>query len=166
MADRDRERVGGVRVDGPVVLGQRQDRLHHARDLRLLGAPVAADRLLHAARRVLSALDAGERRGDEHCAARLPDRERGAGVGADERFLQGDGIRLEVRHQPLHALEDRLQAKFRALSGRRLPPPVGQCPKAAVSFVDDGVSARGCTRIDAENSHAVTLGARPDVPPP
>ena len=74
-------------------LVEREDRLHHPLHLPLVGAAVAADRLLDPARRVLDALDARGRRGDEDGAARLPDGERDAGVGADVRLLQGDGIR-------------------------------------------------------------------------
>ena len=65
--------------------------------LILVGAAVAADRLLHARRRVLDALEAGRGGRDEHGAARLSDGERDAGVGADVRLLQGDGIRAVLR---------------------------------------------------------------------
>ena len=82
MTDRDRERVGGVvRRRWSVEV---QDRLHHPLHLGFLGPPVGADRLFHAGRRILSALDPGERRRDEDRAARLADLERGAGVDADE----------------------------------------------------------------------------------
>ena len=67
--------------------------MHHPLHLRLLGAAVAADGLLHARGRVLSALDAERRGRDEHGASRLPDGERGAGVDADERLLEGDRTR-------------------------------------------------------------------------
>ena len=101
VADRDRERVGGMVRPGQ--LRQAEDRLHHPLHLALVGAAVAADRLLDARRRVLDARDAGGRRGDEHGAPRLPDGERDAGVGADVRLLQGDGIR--------------------GVPGNQLPPP-------------------------------------------
>ena len=91
VADRDGERVGGVVGARRLVEGE--DRLHHPLHLPLVGVAVAADRLLDPVRRVLDALDAGGRRGDEHGAARLSDGERDAGVGADVRLLQGDGIR-------------------------------------------------------------------------
>ena len=68
-------------------------RLH----LILVGAAVAADRLLDARRGVLGALDAGGRGRDERGAARLPDGERDAGVGTDEGLLQRDGVRRVLR---------------------------------------------------------------------
>ena len=132
---------------------EREDRLHHPLHLRLLGAAVAADRLLHAGRRVLGALDAGRRGGDEHGAARLPDGERGAGVGADEGLLQRDGIRRVLRNELRHPVEDRLQAELRALPRGRPPPPVVECPEAAAAFVDDPVPACSRPWIDAEDSH-------------
>ena len=99
VADRDRERVGGVARVRQLV--EAEDRLHHPLHLLLVGVAVAAHRLLDAGRRVLDALNAGGRRGDEHGAPRLPDGERDAGVGADERLLQGDGIRGVLRDQLL-----------------------------------------------------------------
>ena len=113
VADRDRERIGGVARRRRSL--ERQDRPHHALHLRLLGAAVAADRLLDAGGRILSALDADRRGGDEHRSARLPDGERDAGVGADERLFHCDGVRLVLRDERLHPLEDRLEAQLRAL---------------------------------------------------
>ena len=57
--------------------------------------------------RVLDAIDAGRRRGDEHRAARLSDGERDAGVGADVRLLQGDGIRGVQADLARNPLENR-----------------------------------------------------------
>ncbi len=92
MANRHRERVG--RVIGSRNLLQAQDRLHHPLNLNLVGAPVAAGRLLDPRRRVLEALNTGYRGGDENGAARLPDRERDAGVCADVGLFERNGIRL------------------------------------------------------------------------
>ena len=75
---------------------EREDRPHHPLHLPLVGAAVAADRLLDAGRRVLGALDARRRGRDEHGAARLPDGERDAGVGTDERLLERDGVRAHA----------------------------------------------------------------------
>ncbi len=162
VADRDGERVGGV--IGLRHLVEREDRLHHPLHLPLVGAAVAADRLLDPARRVLDALDAGGRRGDEHRAARLPDGERDAGVGADVRLLQGDGIRGVQADQLRHPLEDREQPPVHALPRRCSPPPVADGPEAPVAFVDDSVPASSRPWIDAENLHEERLGTPADVP--
>ncbi len=68
---------------GVGISAQAEDHLHHPLHLRLVGAPVAADRLLDAGGRVLTAGDSRVGGRDEHGAARLPDGERDAGVGAD-----------------------------------------------------------------------------------
>src|SRR5262249_54565307 len=81
------------------------------------------------------------------------------------RLFESDCSRLVLRHQLLHALEDRLQAQLQALVRRGLQAPVVECPEAAFAFVDDGVPARGSAWIDAQNSHDVRLGAGSDVPP-
>ena len=94
-----------------------EDELHHPLDLRLLRAAVAADGLLDVGGRVLSGRDAGGCAGDEHGPARLPDRERDAGVGADERLLQRHRIRGVLGDEPGHPVEDRLEAKILALPG-------------------------------------------------
>ena len=91
-----------------------EDRLHHLPHLLLVGAAVAADRLLDPRGRVLSARDAGGRRGDEHGSPCLPDGECDAGVCADERLLQGDGIRRVFRDQLLDAREDREQTSLQS----------------------------------------------------
>jgi hypothetical protein len=92
-------------------------------------------------RRVLGAVDAGERGRDEDDAPRLPDRQRGAGVGADEGLLDCDGIRIPLLHLVLHALEDRQQPELRPFPRRRVPAPEVECPESAVSLVDDRVAA-------------------------
>ena len=72
---------------------------HHPPHLSLLGAAVAAHGLLHPRRRVLGALDPCGRGRDERGAARLPDEERDAGVGTDERLLERDGVRPVLRNE-------------------------------------------------------------------
>jgi len=165
MADRDRERVGGVLVRD---LGA-EDELYHPLHLRLLGASVPAHHLLHVRRRVLSCCDAGDGAGDEDGTPGLPDRERDAGVCADERLLQGDCIRPVLGDEPCDPVEDRLEAEILALAGARDPAPVCSGPEAPVAFLDDAVPARCRPWIDAEDFHADTLGTVPDdsfVPPP
>ena len=113
VADRDRKCVGGVMRRRQLV--EREDRLHHPLHLLLVGATVAAHRLLDAARGVLDAVEPRGRRGDEHGAPRLPDGECDAGVGADVRLLQGDGIRAVLGDQLRDALENREQPEIDAL---------------------------------------------------
>src|SRR5207244_10791091 len=91
VADRDGERVG--RMMRCRQLGQTENDLHHALDLRFLRASVAADRLLDRRGRVLGALEVMAGAGDEHGAPSLPDEERGAGVDAAERLLERPGLR-------------------------------------------------------------------------
>ena len=162
MADRDRERIRSVVRGGHRL--EAEDRLDHLPHLGLVRAPVAADGLLDGCRSVFGALDAGERRGDEDCPPRLPDGERDAGVCADERLLQSDGIRRVFRDQLLDAREDREQTNRRLLPRARLPPPVARGPEAPAAFVDDSVPARRRPWVDSENLHEDTLGAFPDVP--
>src|SRR5947207_7180478 len=145
---------------------QPEDRHHHPLHLSLLGAAVAGDRLLDPGRRVLSALEPERRGRDEHGAARLPDGERGAGVGADERLLEDDRARPEVLDQLGDPVEDRLQPQLGAALGRRLPPPVVDGLEAPAAFLDDAVPACCCARIDSENSHAERLRTASDVPAP
>ena len=132
---------------------------------RLRGKAVAADRMLHARRRILSAEHACGRAGDERGAASLPDGERGAGVGADERLLEHDCLRLV----PLDELRDRvvdlLQAQLGTFPRRRLPPAELDRLEAAAASVDDSVSARCSTRVDSEDLHASRLRTGADVPP-
>jgi hypothetical protein len=118
-----------------------QDRLHHLLDLLLLGAAIAAYGLLHARGRILSALDAGARGRDHDGSARLPDGERGAGVGADEGLLECDGIRTMLLDETRDPVEDRLQPQLQAFVRGCFPPPVDDGPEAPVAFVDDAVPA-------------------------
>src|SRR5206468_12460000 len=143
---------------------QAKDRHHHPLYLRLLGAAVAADRLLHARGRVFGALDADVRGRDHDGTSRLADGERGAGVDADEGLLEHDGVRRKLRYELLNAVEDRLEAQLGAATRRRSPAVPLLRPEAASFFVDDSPSACSCARIDTENFHAVTLGIGPDVP--
>ncbi len=137
-----------------------EDRLHHLPHLLLVGAAVAADRLLDPSRRVLSARDADGRRGDEHGSPRLPDGECDAGVCADVRLFQRDRIRGVQGDQLLDAREDREQACFRPLLCGRSPPPVARGPEAPAAFVDDSVPACSRPWVDAEDLHEDTLGVR------
>ena len=163
MADRDGERVGLVRR---ARLGlEAEDQLHHPLHLPLLGASVAADRLLDARRRVLSALDSGGGGRDEHGAARLPDGERDAGVGTHVGLLERDGVGLVLRNELPHSLEDRQQPRVEPLPRGRPPAPRRHRPEAPVASVDDPVPARSRPWVDAEDLHVWKLCGSPDVPP-
>src|SRR5262249_3601021 len=100
---------------------------------------------------VLEALDPGGRGRDEHGSARLPDGERDAGVGADVRLLQGDGIRAVLRYQPRDPVEDRAQTELQPLLRARSPPPVAHRSEATIAFVDDSVPASSRPWIDAQD---------------
>ena len=142
-----------------------EDELHHPLHLRLLGAPVAADRLLDVRGRVLSGRDAGAGARDEDGAARLPDRERDAGVGADVRLLQRHRIRRVLGDEAGDPVEDRLRAASPGAARRASPAPVGSGPEAPVVFVDDAVPASSRSWIDAEDFHGETLGDRARTTP-
>ena len=90
MADRDRERVGGV--VGPRQLLEREQGLDHPLHLVLGGAAGAADGALDLLRRVGPARDAALAGRQQHDAARLPDRERRAHVGAEVELLDRDRL--------------------------------------------------------------------------
>src|SRR5262249_50270957 len=134
--------------------------------LRFLGAPVPADGLLHTRGRVLNALDARARARHHDGAACLSDGERGAGVDADEGLLDRDGIWSVTLHEIGHAVEDRLQPCLRTLARARPPPPVVDGPEAPVAFVDDPVTARCRSWIDAEDFHEERLWSLSDSPSP
>src|SRR5205085_10867959 len=141
---------------------QTENCLHHPLHLLLLGAAVTADSLLDTRGRILSARDAGARARHQHGSARLSDGERGTGVDADERLLEGDGIGGVLRDEPVDPVEDRSEPQFRAHVGRGRPPPVVDSPEAPVFFVDDAVSARSRTGVDPDDLHTATLGGTSD----
>ena len=76
MADRDGERIGGIRAEASL---QRQERLDHVHDLGLFGCAGSGDSLLDCARRVLEdrcariAGAAERRRAPAQASARCPD---------------------------------------------------------------------------------------------
>ena len=163
MADRDGERVRSVVRRR--LLGEAEDRSHHPLHLLLVGAPVAADGLLDRRRRVLGAEDVSRRAGHEDGAARLADGERGAGVDADERVLEDDGVRPVEGDQLGHRVVDPLQTEFGSRVGTRLPPIELDGADAPAFCMNDSVPARCRSRIDAEDLHGSRLGAVADVPP-
>ena len=108
MADRDRERIGGVGRGGLDL--EPEDHLHHLLYLLLLGSPVAADHLLDAGRRIFSALDSRVSGRDHDGPACLPDGECGAGVG---RLVDAD---MEEESSKLTALQTQQQLAIQSLS--------------------------------------------------
>lgn len=160
MTDRHGKRVGGVIRRWDLI--QAQNCLHHPLYLSLVGAAVAAGRLLDPSRRILEALNAGQSGGDENGAARLPDRERDAGVGADVGLFERNGIGLLAGNQLAHSFEESPQAKLQPRAGRRSPPTVVESLKAVCVSLDDAVPACSRAGIDAENFHDETLGRVPD----
>jgi pSer/pThr/pTyr-binding forkhead associated (FHA) protein len=163
MTDGDGERIGRVRRRR--LDAQPEERLHHPLDLCLLSSPVAAHGLLDPRRCVFGAFDAGHGACDEHGSPRLTDRERDAGVGADVRLLERDGIRGVRLEQPGDALEDRLQPRLGAFACAGPPPAVVDRPEAAVAFVDDPVPASSRPWVDADDDlHAETVRGESDDP--
>ena len=92
VADRDRERVGGV--VGLGRLGEPEQRADHLLDLVLGGGAAAADRHLHRLRRVVEAGDPALAGGEHRDAARLADGDRRAHVLAEVEVLERDRGRL------------------------------------------------------------------------
>ena len=123
--------------------------LHHALYLALLGAPVAADRLLDPSRRVLSALEPGRGGRDEHGAACLPDGERDAGVGTHVGLLERDGVGLVLRNELPNPLEDRQQPHVESLPRGCPPAPRRDRPEAPAASLDDPVPARSRPWVDS-----------------
>ena len=144
---------------------ERQDRLHHPLHLRLLGAPVAAHRLLHARGRVL---DARRRRRPRRRRARrrAPDRRR-ARCGRRRRRTTPRSRRRPGSCSAMSACTPS-KIVLRRSSGRSRagvsPPPVAECPDAASAFLDDPVPASSRPRVDAQNLHEERLGTPSDVP--
>src|SRR5262249_56147957 len=127
---------------------------------------VAADSLFHARGCILSAVDAGGRGRDHGGTSRLTGGERGAGVDADERLLERDGVRRKLRYQLLDAVEDRLEAQLGAASRGGSPAARLHRPEAASSFVDYSPSARCSARVDTQNFHVPRLVTGSHLPSP
>ena len=145
MADRHRERVGGV--VGPRLGGEPEQRLHHPRDLLLPGAPAAAHRALDLLRRVAGARHAALAGGEHHHPARLPDRERAAGVLAEVQLLERDRVRLVLAQQRLHARVDVGEPPLgRRARGRRDDAAVERREPPARAADDDAVAGVGEAR--------------------
>ena len=101
VADRDRERIGGVvRRRRRVEAEQQLDHLLH---LVLLRAAEADDRALDLGRRVLGDRQPRLRRRQQRDAARVPELQRAAHVARVEDVLDRDAVRAvrgEQRREP------------------------------------------------------------------
>jgi hypothetical protein len=160
VADRDRERIGGMRRRRCRL--QPQDRLRHLLHLRLLRPTITADGLLDRRRRILDTRDAGCRAGDQDRATHLPNRERHPWVTANERLLNRDRVRPiladQRRLREIQLAEPYLDPLIRhgvpaaKLVGFNLPP----------ADVDDAVPARGKPRVDTDNTHPASLETEAD----
>ena len=152
VADRDRQRVGGV--VGPRQLGEREQRLDHPLDLVLGRAAGAADRALDLLGRVGGAADAALAGGEHDHPARLADRERRAGVGAEVQVLHRHRVGRVLVHQRADALVDARPGgrRRRAPASVSITPPSSATRRAAV-VGDDAVAGVGHARIDAEDDH-------------
>ena len=126
MADRDRERVGGV--IGARRIAEAQQRRDHPRHLPLVGAPAAA----HGALDLLGGV-AGAREsvltGRQHGrAAGMPDGERGAHVLAEVELLEGHRVGTVRVHQ---LAQSRVDVGQPALP--REPAPVSITPPSSAT---------------------------------
>ena len=151
MADRDRERVGGV--IGARRLGQAQQRLHHPLHLVLRGATAAAHGALDLLRRVVVARDPALAGRDEHRPARLPDGERRADVLTEKQCLEGDGVGLVGRKKVVHALVEHGETALRRHARARLDHAAVERREPPGAARDDAVAGVGEAGIYAEDHH-------------
>ncbi len=151
VADRDRERVGGV--IGPRQLLEREQGLDHPLDLVLGGAAGAADRGLDLLRRVGPARDPALAGGQHHDPAGLADGEGRAHVGPEVQLLDRNRLRPVLVEQLADAGVDDREPRG-GVAGRagldhapveRHHPPA-LTPHHAVARV-------GGAGIDAEDDH-------------
>jgi hypothetical protein len=94
----------------------------------------------------------------------LPNGERDTSVGADERLLERDRIRLVPGHEVGDGVEDRLQTALRTVARRGSPQAVVDRPEAAVAFVTMPYPHAAVPGSMPTTLHGQTLGGRPDVP--
>src|SRR6266480_4537787 len=152
MADRASERVGSV---GRRVARQGEQAPHHVLHLLFSGVAVPDHRLLDLQRGVLRDREAGEHRGTDGGAARLPERERRLRIGVDEHNLYRDlagGVRRDDAVQPL---ENRLQPG-RQVAGSRLDASACNVAQLRAARLDHAEAGDLQPGIDAEDSQSIT----------
>jgi diguanylate cyclase (GGDEF)-like protein len=134
-------------------LGERQQRLHHARDLALVGPPGAADRALDLLRGVIGAPDAALARGQKHHTACLADGKSCANVLTEIQCFKRDGIRPVLVEQLAQARVQRRQAALGRQPGRRPDDAAVDGDQPIPTANDDAEAAIGEAGIDAEDHH-------------
>jgi hypothetical protein len=102
VADRRRERIGGIRRDRSFEF---QDILHHQLHLRLLCTARPDHGQFNLSRGVLENFGLGIRRSANRRAARLTELQRAIGIAIHENPLDRDFLRLIIRDDGLHAPE-------------------------------------------------------------
>jgi hypothetical protein len=152
VTDRASERIGGV---GGWIARQREQALHHVLDLLFLGVAVADHRLLHLERSVLGDRQAGENRGADRGAARLPEGERRLRVDVDEHLLHRHLDRPVLRDDLAQPIEDRFQPRGR-FTGARFDAAARDVEELGTVFLDDAEAGDAQPGIDAENSQSST----------
>ena len=151
VADRDRERVGGV--VGPGLCGEPEQRLHHPRDLLLAGAAVAADGALDLLGRVARARNAALPGGEHRHAARLADRERGAHVLAEVELLERHRVGLVLAQQRVHRPWMSASRRSVGVCADVLDDAPVERHETPGRAGDDAVAGRREPGIDAEHDH-------------
>ncbi len=151
VADRDRERVGGVVLAR--LLLEREQRRDHPRDLLLVGAPAAAYRALDLLRGVARTRQSALAGGEHHDAARVTDGECRAHVLAEVQLLERDRIGLVRGDQLLDLVVDVRQSPLARQRGRRLDHTAVERHEPAVAASDHAVAGVGEPGIDAEDDH-------------
>ena len=144
---------------------RREQRLDHAADLLLARATGAADGALDLLRRVGGARDRALPGREQHDAARLADRERRAGVVAEEEVLDRDGVRLVLVDELGDPRVDVGEAALQRRARRRLDHAGRQRRQAPGGGRHHAVARVGGAGIDAEDAHAArdsaSRGGRP-----
>ena len=150
VADRDRERVGGV--VGGRRLGQAEQRADHPLDLGLVGGAGAADRHLDRLRRVGGAGDAALRRRQHRDAARLADHHRRADVAAEVDLLDRQRARLVPGHQLAERGVDLLQPPLHRHLRPRLDDAAVERDHAVALDPDDAEAEIRRARVDSHHN--------------
>lgn len=149
--------IGGV--GGSRWCTESEANLHHALNLLLARSTPTGDRLLHLIRRVLDDRASGAVRQGQHQATGLSHAHGGAHVDLEEHLLDGDAVRGELRQELLEIGVQTRQAGGQGIVGGCTEHPERYRPGLAAVGVDDGVSAAGQTRIDAEDTMRTTLAS-------
>ena len=138
---------------GAGLRGERRAAPDHARDLVLVGAPVAADGGLDLLGRVAGARHAALPGGQHHHAAGVADREGGAHVLAEVELLQGDRVGLMLGQQRSIARVDVGQAALLGTPARVSITPPSSAVRRPPLARHDAVAGAGQAGVYAEHDH-------------